>query len=372
MAQQQEQNSRQPSPNEDLAAKIRQIEEETRGEKNAKAKEERIRALLKPMLGGRTPEELIQVCHLEHSSGSFSQHTYYGPEAENLKGATLPNPAAIPPSIAQLFRETLEPCLQHLIEFSIGVTGAHIGQKKIVQYELLPTPARNPADLEEAVAAATRDYSLTTKDIAMPTYMKERKRVVSAVLFKNASLYQNENARRNVVKLLQQIDGAISLQKEGKASREEVRVLIDRLKAVPTEAQREAQQITTAPQQPQPEMQASTGHAGTEAAHMQDWYGIPAKLRSSPEDINLFLRRFEQPYEVNPQLQPGGLGIFRFTKPGQLERKGLDMMEKAVSDILWLDNLIGMFRSQRTKEGQEQALQQVIRQAYERFGTTQT
>ena len=109
---------------------------------------------------GREPEGLIYVCQLEHASGSFGQHTYYGTETPTKE--PLPNPKVLPPHIAQLFTAVgareLEPCLQHLIEYRIGVTGAHISQKKIVPYELLQAPINNAAELEKLVSDATQDY----------------------------------------------------------------------------------------------------------------------------------------------------------------------------------------------------------------------
>lgn len=353
-------NNKQPSPDEDLAAKIRQVEEETRGEKNTKAREERVRALLKPLLGGRKPEELIYVCHLEHSGGSFSQHAYYVPGAEALAGAALPNPTAIPPRIAQLFRGTLEPCIQHLIEFSIGVTGAHISQKRIVPYELLPAPARNPVELEKAVAAATHDYLLTTKEVAMPTYVKETRRVVSAVLFKNALPYQSETARHNLIQLLQQVDDAISLQKEGKISEGELRELIAMLGDKPQAKIQETVKGAPAIGQQQP-LRTLEQEVKADESYQAARFVVPARLEN-PEEINLVLKMVKLPYEVVLDASPG-FGLFRFLEPGHTEYDSTT--DEATGVITRLDKLISVLRGPRTKEQLRQELPWAAQRMYE-------
>ncbi len=356
---------------QDLAGKIRQVEEETRSlvaeeARNPSAKTKgteirrgRISELLKPLLGGKEPSTIIHVCHIPNKDTGTDYHTHYYAAAEApLSG--LPDPKVLPPHLAQLFtRGMLEPCLEHTIEMSIGVTGPWVSQKKIVPYELLPSQAKNQLELERLVTAATEDYALVGKEIQLPLYYtRERRRKIAAVVFKNAELYKSEEDRKQVAQLLQQIDAAISLRAEGKVGEEEVRTLIARLREKPTVA---APQIAVLEQAAQQVAQQQLEGTVSEA-YVQGMYAIPAKLKHG-DMINAFLRRFEQPYEVALEVE-AGLSLFRFTKPG-LDKP--EAVEKARDQIQWLETVIGTIRGIGTKEGREQKITELLPTIYQRF-----
>ncbi|MBI3036828.1 hypothetical protein HYY73_03710 [Candidatus Woesearchaeota archaeon] len=347
-----------------IAEKIRQIEEETRGTGDRKVERERILALLKPRFRGKDPAAVIKVCSIPNNDTGNDWHTYYFYETEAATEApgSLPDAKAIPPHTAELLRGgESEPCLKHTIEMSIGVTGPWVSQKKIVPYEVLPAKAKNQQELERLVTAATEDYVLVGKEIRLPFYMREGRRKIAAVVFKNSELYKSEEDRKQVAQLLQKIDDAITLRSEGKISEEEVMRLVARLREKPTAAAPQVAALEQAAQQAaqqQPQLEGTVSEA-----YVQGMYAIPARLKHG-DMINAFLRRFEQPYEVALDVE-AGLSLFRFTKPGLDEPEAV---EKARDKILWLETFIGMIRGIGTKEGREQKINELLPTIYQRFG----
>ncbi|MBI2144046.1 hypothetical protein HYU17_02745 [Candidatus Woesearchaeota archaeon] len=322
----------------ELSVRIRQIEEETKGEK-PQLRRERILALLLPRLGGKKPEALIKVCYLPPG---YEYHTYYAEAAE--KTAALPDPKVLPPHLAEIFTMgDLEPCLTHTIELSIGVMGALVSQKKVIPYELLPGWAKNQQELERLVTAATDDYALVGKEMLLPTHLRaaanEWRRKVAAVVFHNAEFYKSKETRQEIVQLLQQIDNAITLQKEGKASEEDMKALIARLREKPRA----------------PDATASEHY-------LQEMYFVPAKLKN-PDWINQFLRRLNQPYEVIEK-EPGNFSSFRF-KTGYTATAA--SATAAVENIIWLETAISMLKGLESEEKQKHQIGQLMPEMYRRF-----
>lgn len=308
-----------------------------------------ILAVLRPRFGGKDPAAVIRVCNMPNKDTGNDWHTHYFYETEAATEALgrLPDTKAIPSYIASDIRGgQLDPCLKHTIEMNIGVTGPWASQKKIVPYELLPSQAKNQQELERLVTAATEDYVLVGKEIQLPFYMRGRRKI-AAVVYKNSELYESEELRRQTVQLLQQIDEAITLQREGKVSEEEVKALIAKLREKPTVAAQVAQQ------QPQLEQRVSD-------AYLAERFVVPARLNNADE-INLVLRIVGMHYEVVFDA-PLGFGMFRFTQPGYSNDEAV---AKATETIQKLDALITLLRGSRTKEQVQQELQESAQRVYE-------
>ncbi len=338
---------------QDLAARIRQVEEETRGQNDLTIRKERVRALLKPRLGGIEPEKLIKVCHILPTTNGFEQHTYYASESGTPTNVNLPDQTVIQPHIAQLFTQEIEPCLQHIIELNIGIAGTIISQKKALPYEVLQQPVKNQLELERLVTAATEEYVLIGKEVLLPFYMKERRRKIAAVVFTNTELYKSQDARQQIAQLLWQIDDGLTLRSEGKISEEEVKALIAKLRPKPTMAAQVAQQ------QPQLEQKVND-------AYLAERFVVPARLNNADE-INLVLRMVGMPYEVVLDAPPG-FGLFKVTKPGYSSDEAV---AKATETIPKLDALITLLRGSRTKEQVRQELQESAQRMYESLNPPQ-